>query len=310
MMITVYPKTEKTHWKAHLPRRRGFSLIELLTVIAIIAILAALLYPVVVAQQAKAHRNACASNLATIAGGLRMYRLDTGFYPPVLYGFVHNHDEGTPGDFVYGLYPHWVRNANVFACDQNPAVRQLGEKEAIRLEMNGNKPPNLSPAVVPLELRTGKWVSSSGNDTLLYPSGIKFAVGDSYDVSFMPNKGMLNVPQFGMWERHYQLQHTPVQNLATNPDLNGVLLMGTTAEERARAYSRQLVFRNPDDSTMVTTCTYHRDFPTGWAYGQQLPPDSTDIVLFLDGHVEMRRTTDVNVYDPTGGWAGWQITEK
>lgn len=308
-MMTVYPKTEMTYWDARpLQPRRGFSLIELLTVIAIIAVLAALLYPVVVAQQAKAHRNACAGNLATIAGGLRMYKLDTGFYPPVLYGFVHNRDEGTPGDFVYGLYPHWVRNANVFACDQNPKVRQLGEKEAIRLEVNGNTPPNLTPAVVPLELRTGKWVSSSAAGTLLYPSGIKFAIGDSYDVSFMPNQGM--VSNAGMWERHYQLQHTPVQNLATNPDLSGLPLLGATANDRARTYSRQLVFRNPDDSTMVTTCTYHRNYPTGWSYGTPLPPESTDVTLFLDGHVEMRRTTDVNLYDPTGGWAGWQITEK
>jgi prepilin-type N-terminal cleavage/methylation domain-containing protein len=309
MMMTVYPKWHIS--RRHVSKclcRRGFSLIELLTVIAIISVLAALLYPVIVAQQAKAHRNACAANLAQIAGGIRMYKLDTGYYPPVLYGFVHTTDEGTPGNYVYGLYPHWVRNATTFACVDNPLVRQLGEKEATRLEMNGAAQAHLTPVVVPDELRTGRWTPTSGKDTLLYPHGIQFAMGDSYDVSYMPTKDMLT--ETGTWERHYQLEHTPVLDLATNPDLGGLPLMGATAQDRARTYARQLVFRNPDDSTMVTTCTYHRNYPAGWTYSKPLPPESTDVVLFLDGHVEMRRTTDVNVYSSSIGWGGWQITEK
>lgn len=288
--------------------RRAFSLIELLTVIAIIGVLAAMIYPALVAQQAKARRNSCAANLATIAGGLRMYRIDTGFYPPVLYGFSHKLDEGTPGTEVWGLYPHWVRSTVTFVCPNNPAARRFEAKEAARLVYDGTRAPLLSPTVVPQELRAGKWTPTSNASTLLYPSGIAFADGDSYDVSFMPTGGMQ--AGAGTWERHYQLQWTPVLNLldpATN--LGALPLAGATPDDRARTYARQLVFRQPDDSTVVTMCTYHRDYPNGWTYQGKLPNGNTDIVLFLDGHVEMRPSGEMNVYDSLG-WAGWQVTAK
>ena len=296
------------------PRRRAaapplaFSLIEMLTVIAIIGVLAALIYPLLGAQQAKARRSACAANLSTIAGGLRMYRLDTGYYPPALYGFSHVANEGTPGTEVWGLYPHWVRNATTFVCPNNQAGRQFGDKEATRLVYEGTKAPVLTPPVVPQELRAGKWTTNSLPATLLFPSGIVFAVGDSYDVSFMPTNGMK--AGAGSWERHYQLQWMPMLNLLDpKTNLGTLSLAGATAEERARTYSRQLVFRQPDDSTVVTMCTYHREYPNGWSYKGSLPNGSTDVVLFLDGHVEMRPSGETNVYDSLG-WAGWQVTAK
>ncbi len=57
-------------------RRGGFTLIELLVVIAIIAILAALLIPVLATAKEKGRRASCMSNLHQIALGLRMYAND------------------------------------------------------------------------------------------------------------------------------------------------------------------------------------------------------------------------------------------
>lgn len=47
-------------------RRRGFTLIELLVVVVILAVLAALLFPVV-ARHERPHRSSCQSNLKQIA---------------------------------------------------------------------------------------------------------------------------------------------------------------------------------------------------------------------------------------------------
>jgi len=54
----------------------GFTLIELLVVIAIIAILAALLLPVISATKKRAQRTACLNNLGEINLGVRMYADD------------------------------------------------------------------------------------------------------------------------------------------------------------------------------------------------------------------------------------------
>lgn len=54
-------------------RRRAFTLIELLIVIAIIAILAAILLPVLGAAQAKGQRTVCLNNLKQIGTGIHLY---------------------------------------------------------------------------------------------------------------------------------------------------------------------------------------------------------------------------------------------
>jgi prepilin-type N-terminal cleavage/methylation domain-containing protein len=60
----------------------GFTLVELLVVIAIIAILAALLLPVLSSAKAKAQRTVCGNNLHQIAFGVRMYADDSNDISP------------------------------------------------------------------------------------------------------------------------------------------------------------------------------------------------------------------------------------
>lgn len=62
---------------------KGFTLIELLVVIAIIAILAALLLPVLSSAKAKVQRTTCMNNLQQISLGIRMYAEDSNdAFPP------------------------------------------------------------------------------------------------------------------------------------------------------------------------------------------------------------------------------------
>jgi prepilin-type N-terminal cleavage/methylation domain-containing protein len=56
---------------------RAFTLVELLVVITIIALLAAMLFPVLVEARARGDRASCASNLRQVGQGLEMYRGDS-----------------------------------------------------------------------------------------------------------------------------------------------------------------------------------------------------------------------------------------
>ena len=82
----------------------GFSLIELLVAIAIIAILAALLFPVLSKAKERGQRTACLNNLKQLQGGWLLYvDDDSDWMPPNLWDGVHGPAAGSAeGSWVVG----------------------------------------------------------------------------------------------------------------------------------------------------------------------------------------------------------------
>src|ERR1700720_1683666 len=62
-------------------RQRGFTLIEIMVVIAILGILAALIVPKIMSRPDEARRVAAKADIGSIMQSLNLYRLDNGRYP-------------------------------------------------------------------------------------------------------------------------------------------------------------------------------------------------------------------------------------
>ena len=62
-------------------RAKGFTLIEILVVIVILGILAALIVPRVMDRPDQARATAARADIAAIIGALKLYKLDNGIYP-------------------------------------------------------------------------------------------------------------------------------------------------------------------------------------------------------------------------------------
>jgi general secretion pathway protein G len=72
----------------NLQRAKGFTLIELMVVILIIGVLAALIVPKVMSRPDEARMTAAKSDIATISQALNLYKLDNQRYPTTEQGLL------------------------------------------------------------------------------------------------------------------------------------------------------------------------------------------------------------------------------
>jgi prepilin-type N-terminal cleavage/methylation domain-containing protein/prepilin-type processing-associated H-X9-DG protein len=98
-------------------RKQGFTLIELLVVISIIAVLAAILFPVFGAAREKARQTACASNARQLAFGILMYTQDyDDILPPSAYRLANQPRSDANTVLWMVLVAPYIMNSRVNLC--------------------------------------------------------------------------------------------------------------------------------------------------------------------------------------------------
>jgi len=107
-------------------RRAVFTLIELLTVIGIIAILAAMLLPVLSAARERGRRVQCGSNLRQTGLGIRQYAMDNRNFVPYA---ITPADRSNSSFALLGGTNNYVTSPQIFLCpsDKRQGVRAAAD---------------------------------------------------------------------------------------------------------------------------------------------------------------------------------------
>jgi prepilin-type N-terminal cleavage/methylation domain-containing protein/prepilin-type processing-associated H-X9-DG protein len=126
-------------------RQFGFTLVELLVVIGIIAVLIGILLPVLNKARQESQTIKCASNLRGIGQGIMAYMVSSGQIFPASYSYVGQNMDGgheTPGTAVNG-YVHWSYYLYAGSGAGGNVAAEAFQCPAI--DMGGLPPTNTTP---------------------------------------------------------------------------------------------------------------------------------------------------------------------
>ncbi len=95
--------------------RQGFTIVEMLVVIAVVCLLFALLFPVVTKAKDWSHRAVCISNLRQVGIAIHAYHLDNRDLPGY-YWWKAPSPRIYRNDDMTTLFPHYTPDWEVFVC--------------------------------------------------------------------------------------------------------------------------------------------------------------------------------------------------
>ncbi len=130
--LWVYDDNANSPVRSARPRwHAGFTLVEILIVVGVIAALAAIIIPVLSSAREKGRQTVCLSNLKQLYGALEMYRMDTGEWATALNLEQYSAgkadlicpDNPRPGEWGYS-------NWNIWWDNPNPEIRKLLQRKA------------------------------------------------------------------------------------------------------------------------------------------------------------------------------------
>ena len=277
-------------------RRDGYTLMELLTVIAIIGVLAALIFPVAAGAKRKARSAQCMNNMYQIFTAIKQFQLDEHRYPEFIAGPVQfdagggmiaytgteiipiDKNTGMMGGSTNGngrvvsLYPEYISSLGTLRC---PFRDLNGDSRTYTTGVAGDPPLPVPEDIVEDPMFTvlsGMTMVDSIRKTGVNGQALYVYKYSSYDYQKPPGSSIHEV--------HYSLVWKDGKDPIVDPNI-----------------TRQLKWRTPDETTVITWCSHHR---SNDSLGAPLP-SSKDICLFLDGHVKQVASPDM-AQPWTDGW--------
>lgn len=278
-------------------KRFGFTLIEVLVVIAIIAILAAITFPVIARAKDSAYRSSDLNNMNSLRSALQVYRVDQGAYPPQLFGYVTLYATGPNAGQVIPatalssfLYPKRVNSFDVF--------RPSYERAKPRDTHTGVWPTQDARAAgsAPIIDTNGDGALTAADDD---PCA-RQRYGPTQVVERRDPVSGLMVPAEFYSVSGYDVAHTRQGTGAYRDELRYALFwtywgIGNDAgcspsgtPGNALDDPRQLGYNEPPENTVITWNSYFRDYENGG-----IARIKRDIVLFSGGAAKPYDSVDL-----------------
>jgi len=301
-------------------RKTGFTLIELLVVITIIAILAAIIFPVYMRTKDSAYRSGDISNLNSIRTALQLYRADQEGYPPQILGYATTYMSGPdmgqliPADQLRAaLYPRRIASIDTM----RPAYDRSNDSVVIPAQWPNTDPRNVGTAPI-LDLN-GDGIIDDTDDL----AGARQAIGPGSQAN--PNWFCNDPTKSGCLDGSGNLAYYTTDPTLDLPGVGGPAAPfyaisgydvanvqypgngGTSASRWEIHYTlrwsswalttgnreddpRQLIYSEPPESTVVTWDSWFRDYDAGG----NVQREKRDIVLFLDGDARPYDSVDIS----------------
>jgi len=304
-------------------RRAGLTLIEMLVVISIIGILAALLLPAAQRAREAARRARCASNMKMIGLALHQHVEARGVLPG---------GKGKPWDasYLYQILPY---------MEQMPLYNSINTNDTDEYLMSTNS--NMTATVTrlsifqcPSEPVRGSEILSASAPNYAANSGSRPA---NYEGAFINNRGLaLSEISDGLGSTAGVAEWIVGTGDSTHGDRLGSLysLGGNYDRNNRRAFAEQCAASVPDHA-QLSVAPYKGRFwldgmPGHSRYNHALPPNFPSCndspynavtagsrhdhgvnVLFLDGHVQfIKQSIDSDLWYSLGTRAGGEIVEE